>query len=243
MMMLKLMMLIGLISLLASSPVLGWVPAAPDEAIFFEDANFKGESMALRLQPGIRHRLMPALGKLDRKISSVIVGEKVKVFVFTNPDFGGAMREYVFTVAENMPDDDKIASIIVCPKEEPPQGVLFIQKRSSEVKTPSQRPWHYITGKGIFFPLPEAEKESEAKFPRLAKEWNNKVRYVYVSPAVETDLFDEAEFSGPSLSLPYPEAGQQTVFDLISFGFYDPKKTPPGVISSLTVRTRGSSKK
>jgi hypothetical protein len=243
MMLLKMIMQTGLIIVLAGSPALGWVPAAPDEAIFFEDANFTGESLALRLQPGIRHRLMPGLGGMDKKISSIIVGEKVKVLAFTNPDFGGGVREYVYTIAENMPDDDQIASLIVCPTEEPPQGVLFIQKRISEVKTPSQRPWHYITGKGIFFPLPESERESEAKFPRLAGDWNNKVRYIYVAPAVEADLFENPEFSGRPLSLPGPEAGQQTVFDLNTFGFYNPKKSPPGVISSLIVRTRGSSKK
>jgi hypothetical protein len=153
-----------LILLFFCSHALAWMPAAPNEAIFFADADFQGASLTLRLQPGIRHRLMPGLGELDKKISSIVVGDKVKVFVFTNLNFGGAVREYVYTVAANMPDDDQISSLIVCPREEPPQGVLFIQKRLREIKNLPKSSWHYITGKGIFFPLPESDKETTAKF-------------------------------------------------------------------------------
>lgn len=234
---------VGLIILFFSTYSFAWVPAAPNEAIFFADANFQGESLTLRLQPGIRHRLMPGLGGLDKKISSIIVGDTVKVLVFTNWDFEGAVREYVYTIAANLPDDDQISSLIVCPKEEPPQGVLFIQKRLSELKNLPQRSWNYITGKGIFFPLPESEKEPQAKFPRMAGDWDGRARYVYISPAVEVELFDGPEFTGRSLSLPVPGSGQQTVFDLSSFGFSDPKKSPPTAISSLVVRTRGINKK
>lgn len=142
-----------------------------------------------------------------------------------------------------MPDDDQISSLIICPKEAPPQGVLFIHKRISEVKAPSRRQWNYITGKGSYFPLPESVKESEARFPQLGSDWNDKVRYVYVAPTAEVELFEDPGFGGRSLSLPYPKSGQETFFDLSSFGFYDLKKSPPGFISSLMVRTRESSKK
>ncbi len=123
---------------------------------------------------------------------------------------------------------------IVCPKEASPQGVLFIQKRISEIKTSSKRPWHYITGKGIFFPLPESARESEAKFPLVSPDWNQ-VRYVYVSPGVEAEFFSDPDFQGRSLSLPCADCGPQPVFDLQTFGFYDARKSP-GVISSLSVR-------
>lgn len=64
--------------LLLSSQALAWVQAAPNEAIFFEDANYKGASLTLRLEPGMRHKLMPRLGELDNKISSLIMGGDVK---------------------------------------------------------------------------------------------------------------------------------------------------------------------
>jgi hypothetical protein len=232
----------GLMILLFSSQAFAWVHAAPNEATFFDDPNFKGPSLALRLEPGMRHKLLPHLGGLDKKISSLMIGENVKVLVFTNPEYGGAVREYRQTIAEAMPDDDQISSLIVCLRDAAPQGVLFIQKRISEVKTPSRRAWHYITGKGKFCPLPESEGESEARFTQLDKDWNDQVRYVYVSPAVEAELFEDPGFGGKSLSLPSPDAGHQTFFDLSAFGLFDLKKTPPGVISSLIIRTRGSKK-
>jgi hypothetical protein len=237
------MILLAGIILLSWCQARAWTDAAPNEAIFFDDPNFQGPSLAVRLEPGMRQALKPALGALDKKISSIILGEKVKVLVFTRSDFRGAVRMYTDTIAENMPDNDDISSLIVCPKEESPQGVLFIQKRLSEVKTTSPRPWHYITGQGIFFPLPEAAKESEASFRLVAPEWDNQVRYVSISPAVEAKFFDDPEFKGRSLLLPCADCGPQTVFDLRTYGFYDPKKSPPGVISSLIIKTRESDKK
>ena len=129
MMMLKKIIPVWLIMLLCSSQTLAWVPAAPDEAIFFEDANFKGASLALQLQPGVRHRLMPGLEGLNKKISSMLVGKNVKVLVFTNPDYEGAVREYRYTIAEHMPDDDQIASLIVCPQRgTAPRGIIYSEK-------------------------------------------------------------------------------------------------------------------
>jgi hypothetical protein len=224
----------GIILLLFSARALAWTNAAPNEAIFFDDPNFQGPSLVVRLEPGMRQALKPVLGALDKKISSMVIGENVKVLVFTNPAFRGAVRMYDYTIAEKMPDDDHISSIIVCPKEISPQGVLFIQKRISEIKTSAKRPWHYITGKGVFFPMPESARESEAKFPLVAPDWD-KVRYVYVAPGVEATLFSNPNFSGKSLSLPCADCGPQTVYDLQSFGFYDAGKSPGGV-SSLSVR-------
>lgn len=233
----------GFILLFFCSPVLAWVHAAPNEVIFFTDADFQGESLTLRLQPGIRHRLRPGLGEMDRKISSILVGDNVKVFVFTNPDFRGAVREYVYTIPAHMPDDDQISSLIVCPKDEPPQGVLFIQKRLSEVKNLPKSSWNYITGQGMFFPLPESDQETAAKFLDLSGDGGKSARYVYVSPTVELTLFAGPQLTGRSLTLPGSNSGQQTVFDLTSYGFYDLKKSPPGAVTSLIVTSRGSGKK
>lgn len=228
-----------LILLLALPGAVGaWETAAPEEAVFFADANFQGASLKLSLQPGSRHRLLPTLEDLDKKISSLRLGENVKAIAFTQPHFGGAARVYLYTMAEEMPDDDQIASLIVCPKNEPPQGVLFIQKRLSEVKAPAPRQWHYLTGRGVFFPLPESKQEVEAGFAQVGPEWNDQVRFVYVAPGVETELFVDPEFKGSSLSLPPPVKGTQTVFDLSQYGFYNPKKKPAGVISSLKVKAR-----
>jgi hypothetical protein len=224
--------------LFLSSQALARVQAAPNEVIFFEYTNFRGVSLTLRLEPGRRHTLLPHLGGLDKKISSLIVGDKVKILAFTEPNFRGGVREYRIPVAEAMPDDDQISSLIVGPRGAPSEGVLFIHKRLSEVKTPARGAWHYITGKGSFFPLPETEREWEAKFPQVPAEWDDRVRYVYVSPTVAVDLFEGPGMQGRSLSLPPPNGGHQTVFDLQAFGFYDSKKTPRGVVSSLIVRTR-----
>jgi hypothetical protein len=226
------------ILLFLSSPALAWVHAAPNEAIFFEDTNFKGASLNLRLGPGERHVLLPRLGGLEKKISSLILGDNVKVLAFTEPDFQGGVVGYRNTIAEAMPDDDQICSLIVGPKGVPPYGVLFIHKRLSEVKAPASRVWHYITGDGSFFPLPESERELEVRFSKMPAKWDDRVRYVYVSPSVQTELFEDPGLKGRSLSLPPPDPGQEVVFDLRAFGFYDPKKSPPGVISSLIVRAR-----
>jgi hypothetical protein len=224
--------------LFLSSQALAWVQAAPNEAIFFEDTNFRGASLTLRLEPGKRHILLSHLKGLDKKISSLIVGDNVKVLAFTEPEFRGGAMEYRYTIAKAMPDDDQISSLIVGPKGAPPCGVLFIHKRLSEVKAPARRAWHYITGKGSFFPLPESERELDARFPQVPAEWDDRVRYVYVSPIVAVELFEDPGLHGRSLTLPPPDGGQGAVFDLRALGFYDPKKTPAGVISSLIVRTR-----
>jgi hypothetical protein len=227
----------GLMLLLFISSALARIEAAPNEAIFFDFPDFQGPSLVVRLEPGMRQALKPALGAMDNKISSIIMGENVKALVFTDPDFRGAVRLYDYTIAEGMPDNDQISSLIVCPKEETAQGVLLIQKRVGEIKTSTARPWHYITGKGIFFPLPESKQESEARFPVVAKDWI-KVRYVSIAPAVQADLFSSPDYQGRLLSLPEPNSGRQGVFDLGQYGFYDPKKSPPGGVSSLVVRTK-----
>jgi hypothetical protein len=231
------------ILLFLSSQALAWVQAAPNEAIFFEDPNFKGASLTLRLEPGKRHTLRSRLGGLDKKISSLIVGDNVKVLAFTEPDFKGGVMGYRNTIAGGMPDDDQISSLIVGPKGVPPSGVLFIYKRLSEAKASTRWAWHYITGKGSFFPLPESEPKLDARFAKVPAEWDDRVRYVYVSPTVAVELFEDPGLRGRSLSLPPPHSGQQAVFDLRAFGFYDPQKSPAGIVSSLIVRTREIRKK
>ena len=233
----KIIIQTGLILIFSSSLALAWTNAAPNEAIFFDDPDFHGPSLTVRLEPGMRQVLKPALGGLDKKISSIIVGENVKVLVFTGTGFQGAVRMYIYNIAEQMPDNDQISSLIVCSKEDPPRGVLFIQKRLNEIKTSSARPWHYITGQGIFFPLPESVRETESAYPLVPPGWD-KVRYVYVSPGVEAKLYTDPEFKGRLLSLPCPDCGPQAVFDLSTFGFFDPKKSPAGVISSVLVRAQ-----
>jgi len=229
--------------LFLSSHALAWVQAAPNEAIFFEDTDFGGASLTLRLEPGRRHTLLSRLEGLDKKISSLVVGDNVKVLAFTEPDFKGGVMDYRYTIAKAMPDDDQICSLIVGPREEPPYGVLFIHKRLSKAKASARRAWTQITGKGSFFPLPESERELEAGFPQVPAEWDDRVRYVYVSPNVAVELFEDPGLQGRSLSLPPPNGGQQIVFDLRGFGFYDPQKSSAGVVSSLIVRTREIRKK
>ena len=228
------------ILLFLSSHALAWVQAAPNEAIFFEDTNFGGASLALRLEPGRRHTLLSRLRGLDKKISSLVVGDNVKVLAFTEPDF-----KFPQTWRSNIavPDDDQISSLMVCPRGEPPYGVLFIHKRLSKAKASARRAWTQITGKGSFFPLPESERELEAGFPQVPAEWDDRVRYVYVSPNVAVELFEDPGLQGRSLSLPPPNGGQQIVFDLRGFGFYNPQKSSAGVVSSLIVRTREIRKK
>mgnify|MGYP005855106815 CR=1 FL=1 len=238
----KILLTAGLLILALGSPTWSWKSAGPQEAIFFADPKFKGESLTVRLEPGLRHRLFPVLGNLDKKISSILMGENVKVFVFTKSGLTGAMREYTYTVAENMPDDDQIGSLLVCHRDEPPQGVLGIRKRISEVKSPASRPWHYITGQGIFFPLPEAGQESETRFPRLPEGWGTNLRYLHVPLGVEVTIWKGHDFSGERFSLPPSGQETRTFFDLEELGFYHPKKSPPGNLASLIVRARSSPK-
>ena len=119
----------GFIILLLNSSALAWTNAAPNEAIFFDDPDFQGPGLNVRLEPGMRQALKPTVGMLDNKISSLIVGEKVKVLVFTGVGFQGAVRMYTYTIAENMPDNDQISSLIVCSKVRPaPGGFVYSEE-------------------------------------------------------------------------------------------------------------------
>jgi hypothetical protein len=233
----KKFILSGLILIFSSSLALAWTDTAKNEAVFFDGADFQGSSLTVRLEPGMRQMLKPALGEMDKKISSIVLGENVKALVFTEAGFRGAVRLYLHTIAEHMPDNDQISSLILCSKEDPPQGVLFIRKRISETKISTPRPWHYITGQGIFFPLPESAREKESAYALVSPDWD-KVRYVYVSPGVEAKLFSDPEFKGKSLALPCSDCGPQTVFDLSTFGFFNPKQSTSGVVSSVVVRAK-----
>lgn|GEM_PF-5270917 len=230
--------IVAVLALLMRGPAWAWAETAANEVVVFEDPNYQGMSMSLRLEPGMRHRLVPTLGKLDDKISSMAIGRDVKVMVCTDPHFSGAIRDYRFDVAKDMPDDDMISSLIVSRKGTPPQGVLVIHKRTTEVKSLSSSQLHYITGNGIFFPLPERLAATEARFPRLGADWNDKVRYVSVSPGVEVELCEDADFGGRCVSLPAASEPQKSFFDLSQYGFCDPHRSPPGITSSLKVRSR-----
>jgi len=90
----------------------------PNEVIVYEHVNFVGEYMRFKIEPGMRHKLVPYLGVMNDRISSIQVGSKVKVFVFMHKNFNEYMGDYYNSVKVlTGSGNDSISSLIVSPKE------------------------------------------------------------------------------------------------------------------------------
>ena len=203
----------------------------PNEVIVYEHVNFVGEYMRFKIEPGMRHKLVPYLGVMNDRISSIQVGSKVKVFVFMHKNFNEYMGDYYNSVKVlTGSGNDSISSLIVSPKEcgRFPVGAFLKDHRT-------------FSHRMQFFPLPEPLNETEARFailPDMNDDANEISFYPFketpVCGNVQVTLYEHANFKGRSINLPggdgsIPDEG----FPLNKYKFDD-------TASSLIVRLTGS---
>ena len=132
----------------------------PNEVIVYEHVNFIGEYMRFKIEPGMRHKLVPNLGGMDNRISSIQVGSKVAVIGFKYKNFiEGAMNTVFWNSNKNLHESglgDTFSSLIVYPKEcgNLPVGAYLIDHRT-------------FSHRRQFFPLPEPLNETESRYATL----------------------------------------------------------------------------
>lgn len=203
----------------------------PFEVIAYEHVNFVGEYKRFKIEPGMRHKLVPYVGGMNDRISSIQVGSKVKVFMFMHKNFNEYMGDY-YDSAKILPGsiNDSISSLIVSPKEcgHFPIGAFLTDHRT-------------FSHRRQFFPLPEPLNETEARYanlPNMNDDANEISFYPFkqapVCGNVQVTLYEHANFKGGSITLPggdgsIPDDG----FPLSNYKFGD-------TASSLIVRLTGS---
>ena len=207
----------------------------PNEVIVYEHVNFVGEYMRFKIEPGMRHKLVPNLGGMDNRISSIQVGSKVAVIGFKYKNFiEGAMDTVFWNSNKNLHESglgDTFSSLIVYPKEcgNLPVGAYLIDHRA-------------FSHRRQFFPLPELLNEIEARYatlPNMNDDANEVSFYPFffktpVCGNIQVTLYEHANFKGKSITLPggdgfIPDEG----FPLNNYKFGD-------IASSMIVRITGS---
>ena len=199
----------------------------PYEVIVYEHANFVGEYIRFKLEPGMRQRLIPDLKEMNDRISSIQVGSKVGVMVFDDADFRGGQNILYDSQKVLHSMNDVISSLIVFPKEwTSALGVMLIDMR-------------WKSDSFHFFPLPEALSQTEARYATLGG-MNDDANRVTLFPhdpkssaygKVQMTLYEHPDFKGRWITLPgadgsMPDYGS---FDLGPYQFGD-------IASSLIVR-------
>jgi hypothetical protein len=213
-------------------------PVAPNEVCIYEHINYVGESACFRLEPGMRHKLVPTVGRMNDRASSIHVGEGVaEVFIYEHARFGGRSWELDTSVPILGRFNDIVSSMTIYPT-----GNL-LQKWWQERRTDAT-PLFFRKGRGVelvksgrigssgevvFYPLAERLNDLEAVYPNLHwMDMNDKAIIVRLLGDVEVTLYEHANFGGKPL--PLPGAGStQKDFNLRDFHF-------DGIVSSLKVR-------
>jgi hypothetical protein len=222
----KLLLIAGLI-LFHCGPCFAVYRPGPNEVILFDLTDFAGYSKSYRLEPGMRHRLLPSLGAWEDRISSLMVGDNVSVAMFQHADFMGKYKvsgtdlKRIGTVG-NTDLDDKISSLIVFPKR--PWG----QKLPDGVLLKAYHPRWYLKGRRAFFPLPERATEHEARYPYVGDRLNDLSQAATADGPVDVLLFELPFFGGNLLKL----SPKHSPYELSRYRF-DRR------VSSLIVRSRG----
>jgi hypothetical protein len=185
----------------------------PNQVIICEHNDFIGKSMSFSLESGMRHKLVPKLGNLNDKVSSILVGGNVKVIVFKHVDFKGHF-ETIETSSKQLSKNywskgggypsaseninDKISSMIIFPRHrEHPAGVVMYNETSGFTEYRRQ-----------YFPLPELKTEDRAKFPDLTDYINDKSDRLILRGNVAATVYEHNDFKGASLK--FPGAGPST---------------------------------
>lgn len=211
----------------------------PYEVILYDQKWFKGRSVSYEYKPTLRHKLIPDLGDMNRQASSMKVGDKVRVAVFSEPNFGGwdrqvaggYLRHSVWRPGpENLPllgswhpipgfpsigrsYDKALCSLIIMPEaQQYPSGVLLVD---SSV-------WAFDTER--FFPLPEDPKVYNVEFHSLGP-GNGAVNgcadlIQAFGGTYGVTLYEQPGYQGQSYTF-MALSSDQFVVDLNSVGFED----------------------
>lgn len=223
--------------LLLAIPVFGQ-GVGPNQVIIFEHNDFVGKSMSFTLEPGMRHKLVRNLGNLNDKVSSMLVGENVKVRVSKHVDFKGHHTTITDSSKQLSKDswfkggnwasrediNDKISSMIIFPQNRNfgPAGVL-IRNKTSDIY---EDRWQLC-------PLPELKTEDIAKFPDLTDYMNDKTDFITLYGNVVVTVYEHNNFKGASLKFPGEGPSQdKSYYKLETYQFKDK-------ISSLIVQGVG----
>lgn len=116
-----------------------WVYAHPQrpggardyEAVVYEHRDFGGKSLVYEVRPGMCQRIEPRLSKakMNDKLTSVRVGDRVNAMIFEHTNYDGRHMRLVSSVNNLSPYNfnDKVSSLVVFPKTtHEPQGVWLI---------------------------------------------------------------------------------------------------------------------
>ena len=223
----RIILLMATLFFLTTDRGLAFYYPAPNEVIIYDQADYAGSSKSIKLERGMRHKLVRILGDWDDQISSVMVGSEVSIVLFQHADF---MGKYKVTETDlesighvgNTDMDDKASSLIIFPRrpwgQELPDGVLLR----------AYHPKWYLKGRRAFFPLPEKETEVIARYPYVGDRINNRSQVLSTDGPVEVMLYEQPNFMGKSLMF----SPKQTPYELSEQKF-------DKMASSLIVRIKG----
>jgi len=231
---------IAVLLMLLVSPVFAQ-GVSPNQVIVFQHNDFVGKSLSFTLGPNMRHKLVPTLGDFNDKISSILVGENVKVRVFKHVHFTGKHKD--FTTVDRLSKfsefdalfqhgdlNDWISSMIIYPRSKKNPAGVGLQR--------DQWIWGTRTKIGDnyrykFFPLPELKTEGWAKFPSFSDYTNDETEYLQLLGDVVVTVYEHANFKGASLKFPGAGPSQdKSFYNLQTYQFKNK-------ISSLTIQAVG----
>jgi len=202
-------------------------PVMPKQVCIYEHVDFVGAGRCYLIDPGTRHKLVPTLGGMNDRASSLHVGEGVMVLLFAHTYYGGGNVLFTKSAADLKTASDKFSSLIIRPKaagEDWRQAIVSGGGFGVELREGEHgKVWNY--------PLPERLDEPEARYPNLG-DMNDKATRVWLKGDVEVVLYEHTNFAGKSIKLP-GVGSNLYIFDLSKYQFG--KRA-----SSLVVRSRST---
>lgn len=205
----------------------------PNEVCIFEHIDYVGQRACFRVEPtNMRHKLVPTLGNMNDRASSVLIGSGVFVQMYQDAHYSGRRKLYSDNkrVFGDPPEgwplrfdfggmNDVVSSLIVVPRHTPLSGVYLVEGSDSFRKMV------------VFYPLPEHKFDYIASFPKLDRmSMNDVATKVLLAGDVSVDLYEHANFRGKWIRLPSnAHSTKQIEFELKPYQF-------DGITSSLKVR-------
>ncbi len=227
---------------------------APNEVRVFRHPNYIGDSASYKVEDGMRHKLVNFLGSLDNKISSMLVGSDVAVMPFLEANFcNGSTRLHVIHAGKLLANGSTMdLRELQGPYIDSISSLIVFRKSDFGVYLNDEDPWGVWLGRSYisnatylsrFIPLPEQEKDFEARHGLLGVGWDKVHLIVTFYTQLEITFYDQPYFQGKSLYLPgaapetlppvNPGAPNVLQFDLEQYEF-------GGKQSSLILRVRGA---